>query len=300
MTQSTGWGAGEWGTAPWGGNTVGALDLVDAQATAENVIQLEFSRAIYITGLLDTFDASRPEFYSVAPVAGTKGYDGTDTRPVTVVSVAVVDAPGFVSGQIIALTLDRPMTPFPGEYTINCSSQIKSADLSVSIGNITEQFFGVYRILQRPAVDQPRPSPDMANPQSLLGALGSTASFPFNPVVLGIFPTDDTSDYAIDQGLASFYKRVFRRVFSKPGAFLHLGQNYGVGVQTYGKTIGRAETRAKLVGALEAQISQEPEVAKVEATTQLSTATPGLFRVILFIKLKNGQTKTYQFPVPVH
>lgn len=300
MTQPQGgWGIGAWGSSPWGGNQVGSLDLEDAQATSENVIELEFSRAIYITGLFDQFDASRPEFYTITPVPGTVGYDGSPARAVTVVSVQVVSAPGFIDGQIIALTLDRPMTPFPAQYGITCASTIKTADLSTAITQRSFTCFGVYRIIETPTVDQPTPSRDIANPQSLMSALASTASFPFDPKILGVFPTDDTRDYAVDEGLGSFYKRVFRRIFTKKGRFLHLPVTYGVGAQTYGKRIAKAQARNQLVADLEAQISQEPEVAKIEATTQLSTSAPGLFRIILAIKLKTGQTKTYQFPVPI-
>lgn len=302
MTQPAGgWGADRWGTSPWGGNLVGPLNLQDAQAVSENVIELEFSRPIYISNLLDTFDASRPDFYTITPTPGTTGYDGSTTRPVTVVSVAVVTGQGFASGQVIALTLDRPMTAFPSEYSVNCSANIKSSDLSTSIGTTAfNNFFGLYRIIERPSVDQPLPSRDIANPQSLLTALGSDVSFPFNPIVLGTFPTDDNGDYGIDEGLPSFYKRLFRRLFSKPGAFLHAGIGYGVGVQSYGKKLGKAQTRNQLVAAIESQVSQEPEVANVQATTQMSTASPGLFRIILVIKLRTGRTRTYQFPVPFH
>lgn len=297
MTQG-GWGAGEWGTTPWGGNTTGPLNLEDAQATSENVVQLEFSRAVYITGLLDTFDASQPEFYTITPVAGTSGMDGADARAVTVVQVDVVAAAGFESGQILALTLDRPMTAYPAQYLITCSSQIKSADLSTAIGTTTFTCFGVFREIEKPSVDQPLPSPDFANPQSLSGALGSTASFPFDPSILGVFPTDDTADYAIDRGVSSLYKRIWRRLFTKPGRFLHLGQNYGIGLQTYGKQIGKAEVRNRLVAETEVQLSQEPEVAKVQSTTQRSTSAPGLWRLMILIKLTNGQTRTYGFPIP--
>jgi len=297
MTQ-TGWGAGEWGTTPWGGNQLGPLALEDAQATSENVIQLEFSRPVYFTGLLDPNDASQPDFYTVTPVAGTTGLDGSSARAVTVVQVDLVSAPGFASGQILALTLDRPMTAFSAQYLITCSTSIKSADKSVSLGANTFTFFGVYREILPPRVDQPIPSPDFANPQSLASALGSSASFPFDPVILGVFPTDDSFDYAIDEGLPSFYKRVWRRLFTKPGAFLHLGKRYGVGVQTYGKKLGKAQVRNQLVAEVESQISQEPEVAKVQAAVQSSTSVPGLYRLILVIKLTNGQTKTYPFPIP--
>src|SRR6267142_5911897 len=122
------WGTGSWGAGPWGGLTTGLLQLLSAVASRENAVQLVFSEAVYFSQLGDAADASQKKFYAVVPDPASLGSDGEAPRAVGVVAVAVVDASGFMTGQVLELTLDRPMTPSPSLYAVTASPLITSAD----------------------------------------------------------------------------------------------------------------------------------------------------------------------------
>ena len=294
---TAGWGTGAWGSEPWGSPT--GLSLEAAVAVVENEVQLAFSEAVYFSGLLDPADASDPTKYTVTPVGGT-GLDGTAPRPVRVVSVAVVAVPGAPSGQYLALTLDRPMTPYPANYAVTVSPAVLTADMLTAIDpdGAALGFPAVFKQLVVPQQAAPLPARDLANPQTLAGALDPLPD-PFNPANLGTLNVDDSGDYAFDSGLQSLKKRVFRRLMTVPGGFLHLGDAYGIGVTTYSKKLATAATRGRLAAQCEAQIAQEPEVAKVAVRVLPSATGNGLFRLVVLARLKaTGQTVKFASDLP--
>jgi len=275
------------------------LQVVSAIALAENLIQVVFTEAIYFSSLLDPPDGSNAALYTLTPVVGTTGMDGTACRPCSVVSVALAtpqtDLPLNVAfGSVVDLTLDRPMTPYPANYTITCVG-IFSSDQSTEITTSNSATIpATFKQLLSPSVDLPTPTRDFANPQSLAGAQGTPN--PFNPGQLGVFVTDDQHDYAVDAGLVSFRKRLYRRLVTNPGGFLHLGQTYGVGIPSQGKKLATAAVQQALAAQVQVQIAQEPEVLACGCTVVSDPNNPGLVRFNIRVKLKNGKTFAYSAP----
>jgi hypothetical protein len=277
-----------------------ALQVVSAIALAENLVQVEFTEAIYFSLLLDPPDGSNAALYSLTTVAGTVGMDGTAIRPCSVVAVALATPqtdlpPNVAFGSVVDLTLDRPMTPWPAEYTITCSG-VYSADLSTEINPsfASATFPATFKQLLSPSVDLPTPTRDIANPQSLAGMQGTRT--PFNPLQLGVFVTDDQHDYAADSGIVSFRKRLYRRLVTNPGGFLHLGQTYGIGIPSQGKKLATASVQQALASQVQQQIAQEPEVAACGCTVVSDPNNPGLIRFNIRVRLKSGKTFAYSAP----
>lgn len=272
-----GFGNGVWGDCPWGLCAYPPLDLKQALAVAENVIQLTFSRAIYWSLLLDAKDGSIPGKYIVTPVPGTVGLDGSPVRPVTVAGVSIDPLSGVGVATVIDVTLDRPMTPYPAEYAV-VVSDLWSRDLTQIINPAANGYYvpGSFKQIVPPTLNEIAPTRDFANPQTLSGALDPLPT-PNNPLNLGVFSTDDTGDYAFDQGLASYKKRVLRRLFTIPNAFVFL-PGYGVGLGAHGKKLARPALLQRLSSTAESQIALEPETERVDVRASADPNHPGLVR----------------------
>jgi hypothetical protein len=272
-----GWGGGGWGGSGWGGGSgVGALQ--GALAVSENVIRVYFSHAPYYSGLLDPGDASNPEAYSILPVAGTVGLDGTQARSVSAIVAAVGGDPNSID-----VTLDRPLTAWPAQYQVATLGLVTGAPPSTTpIPDASTAFPAVYRQIVAAVPDALIASRDFANPQTAADQTTSQSS------LLGSYPVDDSGDYAFDEGLASYKKRVLRRLITRKNGFAHL-PGYGVGVPTYGKRLQKAGVRATIAADAEAQISQEPETDKVSVVARVDRSNPGLVYFIVTARTKSGQ-----------
>jgi hypothetical protein len=273
-----------------------ALTVVSAVASRENAVQVVFSHGVYFSALGDVQDAADPAHYLVLPIDGTVGLDGQPARPVTVQSVAALTPPpGAFPNTIVELTLDRPMTPFPSQYSVTASG-LFTADLSLPIepSAATQRFAGVFKEVVPPQVNSGHPMRDLANPQTQSALVAANAS-----ALLGSFATDSSGDYAFDQGIVGFKKRILRRLVTRAGGFAHLGSTYGVGVPAAGKKLASAANRANLAAEAEKQIGQEPETSVVRVTSIVDTATPEktLFRI--YVRPKVGQPTTFDVPLPV-
>jgi hypothetical protein len=294
-----GWGSEPWGSGGWGGPTSGILTLLSAVAIAENVIQLVFSNAVYFSGLLDTPDASNPALYTVTANTSTTGYDGNSARPVNAIVAALSTSadipPGTQYGAAIDVTLDRPMSPYPATYTIAVQG-IYQYDLSQELTPSSITLYGVYRTLVRPSADLPTPTRDIANPSSLSGTVGLANAQ--NPAILGVFSIDSSGDYANDQGLASYKKRIYRRLVTRPGGFLHLGNGYGVGVPQQAKKLARSATIQQLASSAERQIALEPETQQCQVTVAPDQVQPWLARFTILAKVKGGQGTKFSAAFP--
>lgn len=290
----SGWGSAPYGGSSWGGAATTPLQLVSAAAVSENAIQLRFSRAVYVSGLLDAPDGSSRKRFSVTPDASTVGRDGTVARAVLVTQVSVDVVPGLFEGQVIRITLDRPMTPYPAVYSVACNG-LWSDDLSTAIdtGAAAASLLATYRPIVVPSLDAAVSSArgDLANPQTS-GAASSAGI----PTALGTYAVDDSGDYAPDKGIDSYKKRNMRRLISLPGSFSHLGKKFGAGVPSYGKKLATAQRRAELVAAVEAQVAADPETKSV-ACSVVPTSSPYLFRVVIVATTTAGQTVRFGVPV---
>jgi hypothetical protein len=260
---STGWGASAWGKDPWGGSVSG-FELQGAVAIAENLVRLYFSQEPYFSGLLDQYDASNFALYTITTNPST-GLDGTPVQPVSVLYATVGSDPNSID-----LTLDRPMTAFPSSYSVAVSGVADEATMT-PLPTSSQTFPGLYRRIVPPQLDAPVPSRDFANPQTPASLLGTSPVSP-SAIAYGTYVVDDTGDYAFDEGLVAYKKRILRRGMTRKNAFAHL-PGYGVGIPAYGKKLASPSLRAQIAADWETQIKQEPETASVSVTT--STA-PGL------------------------
>lgn len=208
-------------------------------------------------------DAADPKNYVITPVEGTIGDDGLPARPVFVTRVDRA-AEAESNGRAVDLWLDRRMSPFPAEYVASCT---KSVAVGVPLSSTIATFYGLVWAPPLPA-NATTPATDFAN--------SGSAEIPGSSQILGVFPTTNQGDYATDQGLVSYKKRIIRRLTTRRGRFAHL-PNYGVGLLDEIKRLAKPSTRQSLAAQAEAQIREEPETEQVQVTITQSATNPGLF-----------------------
>lgn len=294
MTQQlSGWGNEPWGGGPWGDGLPTTLQVVSCFAVAENVFRLGFSQPVYYSGVLDGPDSSNPDLYQVTPNLNTIGYDGNVARPLMVLTVTEPMVGSAALGTFLDITVDRPMTPFPAQYTVSATG-IFSADLSQALDpNFSSApTIAIHMVLNPSDPTVAAPARDVANPQTLGMAQRSTIANVNLATPLGTYGYAADGDYGNSNGDDSLRERLNRRLFCKKDGFVHL-PGYGVGITTYGKKLARPSTRDQLTADCQAQFSQEPEVAAVNVLSRPDGLHPELLRLSTFIKKKNGQTATY-------
>ena len=177
-TKSGGWGHEGWGYGPWGGAESGAvLTLVGALAVSENVMRLLFNLQPYVSNLGDAYDGGSVSHYTLTANPST-GYDGQPARQVNVIVAAPsgLDPWGSpING--IDLTTDRPMSPFPAEYTVSCANLVDQATGTVPLSPSPQSIDppGLLRHLQSGSATLASPNRDFLNPQTASSLAGSTA-----------------------------------------------------------------------------------------------------------------------------
>lgn len=292
-----GWGSGAWGSSSWGGSLPGVIGVHTALAARENLIQLELSEEPYFTNLFDQHDAADPNKYTVNVVPGTKGLDDEPVWPVRVIYVEQTPEVRDGGRQFLDLYIDRQMTAWPAVYEVTVAG-IKSKDLARNLSPAydTAQVVAVHQEIIRPSLDPLVKTRDFANPQTYSAMLDPLP----NPSaeLLGTFPVDDSGDYAYDEGITSYKKRILRRIFSRPSSFAHMRSGYGVGIHTYGKKLALAATRAKIATDIEAQIQQEPETLSVSVRIVTDARHPDLTRFVVDAVMRTGQSVHVETAVP--
>lgn len=272
----SGWGITPWGAGGWGGaGGGGPLRLQRALAIRENVVRLYFDQAVRFTGLLDPKDASNRRRYDVQAIAGTVGIDGLPARPVfpAFVAVAPVELAG---GSQIDLTVDRFFSPVGSRYRVSVNNLVTLGGIGLESGHTSSEFDGLQFGLPVMSMDTAVARRDIANPQTL--AALQMAADGADPELLASFPVDETGDYAVDQGIISYKKRVFRRLTTRKGRFLHL-LGYGVGIPSQIKELSRSSTRQLLAADAEEQIKLEPETLDAQVRIVRDENAVGLFRM---------------------
>lgn len=296
-TTGASWGSGSWGYGAWGGGGGGALIASQVSAYRENVFRVEFTVPVYWSAILDPNDSSIVQKWSVAVVAGTTGLDGNPTRPINIVEVYLPGLEDGVAqediGRFVDLVTDRPMSSYPSQYEVTMTN-IFARDLMSDIASETQRVPGVFKQIQPPVIQFPNQSRDLANPQ-VRSAMDESLPNPNDPLNLGIIPTDDTHDYAFDEGNVNLQKRVIRRIFTKKNGFAHL-PNYGVGLPYYGKKLAVSAVIASIAADAETQIALEPDVSKVKVRPIIDQNTPGLLRLQIVVKPRDGQTQRFDIP----
>jgi hypothetical protein len=237
----------------------------------------------------DAFDAGR---WSMAADPNSRDAKGAPPHPVT---PARIDKPVFGLSYYLDVVTDREMSSFPAVYTITMKD-LRGVD-GTMLAEQTVAFAATYRIETSPEPQYVFANRDIANPQIASALLGLPQGFTSQAEQLGTFRSDATGDVAYDEGLASYKKRVYRRLTTKRGGFAHL-RNYGVGLPDSIKQLARAGKRAQLAADAEEQIRQEPETANVSVTVAASDQAIGLFVYIVKVKMRTGQQITFSFGVP--
>jgi hypothetical protein len=290
----SGYGNGPYGDMPYGDAFVSSifslLSLVSVLAIRENQLQLQFNQAVYFSGLGDPNDASNPALFSVSVVPDTVGLDGAAVHPVRAIAV---DQPA-TDPSILILSLDRPMTAFPAAYSVSVTgllSEDKTQALDPS--GSAASFPALFKEIVIPTGDVATPKRDFANPQNLQGA--STLPRPSLPKQLGVFGIDDTGDFTTDQGIVAYKKRILRVLVSPPGAYLHLGQDFGVGIPQNVKKTALASRIQSLAAEAEKQIGRDPETAAVKVTGSADPAIPS--KILFNIRARTRTGIDVQFGV---
>src|SRR5271157_1452320 len=267
-----GWGAQSWGGSGWGGQQFsagGTFAAVGAYAPAENVVRVLFSQSPYYSGIFDLYDASDLVHYDVTANVLTTGWDGAVAHAVRPAQVVVAtDAVNALD-----IVLDRPLSPYPAEYSVTVSNLASSGQQSV-ITSATFVLLGVYRKLQPQLPELLLPGADFANPQSAGAIQSAVLGSALGPGVqpLGVFRVDGSGDYAFDAGVSVVKKRILRRGLARKGAFAHLPASYGVGLADACKRLGKAAVRDRYAADYQAQILQEPEVVAARVTAIVDPA----------------------------
>lgn len=267
----SGWGLGAWGSSPWGSGA-DAPTLASAEAIRENLVRLTFSTAIKFDLTGGPRDGARPSAYSVTPVAGTVGLDGEAARAVL---VGRVDAAG-AGGAAVDLWLDRPLTHYPALYVASASGVYGATGVPVE-APASAVLYGVRA--HAPSKADPMlqvVGRDLANPQTGSDLVVARAAA---GVALGGFPVDVTGDYAFDGGTASYVKRCVRRLLADPGAYAHLGPEYGAGLRRRVKRLASRADRADLERVAAEQVRREPETADASAALALVASNTWELRV---------------------
>jgi hypothetical protein len=288
------WGLGAWGKTPWGG--VGPPDylaLVGAVPVRENVVRLSFNQAPYFSGVLDPSDASNRFRYTIVPDPTSADPDGLPPRLVSPAVPEVAPVPG-AAGSAIDLTLDRRMSAWPARYLVSVNGMRASASGALlMVGGTSAPCDGLAAVPPPPDRDKVAAGSDFANPQSRLG-LGDNVPLGAK-TVLGAYPVDASGDYASDRGLASYRKRVVRRLAARLNGFAHLA-GYGLGAVDRVKRLDRGGDAETLAKEAEAQVMAEPETAEARVSVERSSTNPSV--VVLRIRARTRSGSNVDMGVP--
>lgn len=262
------------------------ISLVTSLAIRENVVRLTFDTAVYYTNVLDPSDASNPARYTITGKSDTVGSDGLPPRGVF---AALAEHP---SPTVIDVWTDRRLSPYPSRYTITLNGIVADGTLD-PLNVYTSEFYGLRAGKPKPTPDLAISNADIANPQTLSGAL-DPLSLPTDSV-LGTLPVDDTGDLAKDEGLQSFKKRVLRRLTTRKGRFRHLPQYGTLAVESV-KQLARPGLQASIAADAEEQIRQEPETVAVNVRIHMQGSV-AYYRIR--VRCSFGQTVDMLIPIAI-
>lgn len=262
--------------------------LTGALAVRENCVRLTFSDPIQMSGLLDLQDGTLASHYAFAEDDSTSGLDGSPARPVR----AVYATPGPLATQS-DVWLDRPLTPYPSLYEAFTQGIYNQAG-DILVGIQASTFLGLYRGISPPSPDLAVPSRDFANPQSLSGLL-DPLPITTDSRILGTLPTDETGDLAYDEGLASYKKRIFRRLTTRKGAYAHI-PDYGVTIFQQIKRLSRPGLIQQLADEAKQQIMDEPET---QACSVIIVTNGSIVYYRVRVRTSAGQSTGMNVPVGV-
>lgn len=258
----------EWDFIPWDGTANPApFRVIGVEPWTEDSLLVCFSAEPYCNDLGTVDDALNPELYRITPL-DSAGLDGRLSRPVMVTAVQAIPT----RLDCVLLIVDRSFSPYPAQYQLDVMGVVDHPGNAPLVVTVT--FKGLRRTVESVTVDAEL-GRDFANPQhgpAMLDPLPTAG----NAAFLGVFPYDDSGDYAIDHGETSFQKRILRRMFFTKGRTACLSKNYGLGILGRVKQLSTAHGRESLAVDARDQIALEPEVIEASAQCLQDAAHPGL------------------------
>ena len=287
-----GYGMGGYGGIPWGfGGGPSYLSLMAANAVSENTVRVVLSEEPYSDGIGTPWDALDDRRWTVTEVVGTTGIDGKAVRAVRVVQAQLVVG----STESIDVIVDRPFSPWPCQYVVVANGiKGKTSGLLLDPAAVGCTFDGLLRTVENAVKDSAIRGRDIASPQTPSATLDPLP----NPAtaVLGGFNTNDAGDYAMDEGLTGYKKRIFRRIYCRKRKFVFMPPDWGLGIQDELKKLNTPARREAMRADMQAQVMQEPETADCSVTAWTSPTVPGLVWYRLKAKTKDGRTLDINMP----
>jgi len=289
-----GWGSGGFGLSPWGYGAGSVLVLESALAIKENVVRLHFNLAPRFTGTLEPHDAASLDRYNIVTIPGGVGIDEEPVRPVLPAAVERPAVPG-AAGTLIDLTTDRPFSRWPCQYRVSCNNLIAATTGAPLAAGQSVVFYAVRAGIPSFEPDVQGGVRDIGNPMTkgaLFDPLPTAATA--DSLILGTYQPDGLGDYASDEGIVSYKKRVFRRLMTRRDAYAHL-LGYGIDLPSQVGRLARPGVRESLAVEAERQIGLEPETVAVRVTVVVDANNVTRYRV--FAQTKLGDT-TFDVPLP--
>lgn len=264
---------GGYGREPFGDpfGSGGPLHVLRARAIKSQVVRVVFNEEPLHQSPAGRVDALNPANYLFSAVEGE-----------------IFDAAVGTVGTMIATGVDEAVKRFPGvgffnqgEFGVDVHVDkplIIGMTYKVKVVNVVSRMSG---ILTAP------------NEGSFVGILKSFKIRPLrqardlidlkNPITLGNYVVDDSGDLAVEGGIESLRKRIFRRLTTTKGAFAFL-PNYGIGLKL--KELASAGELQSLKADIAQQVTREPEVQSVDVSLSLNPL--GVLTVRLNVRLRAG------------
>lgn len=254
------------GLGPFGGpGLITVLGVLPASNTSYVVV---FDRVPKTLDVAAFDDATNPENYTLTAIDPTyTAADGTVVVPEgkvvpTRFPYSALAEPDKVDPQQVEVFADAALEPGV-EYQVQVSPSICGADGETFAGPTTFTFtaLGVPDTLS-PRAEVVEKYRDLD--YVISGPAEQTQVYRFDP----------TGDIGLQDAATSLRKRIYRRVFSDPGAFAWM-PDYGVGVKV--KALAKAGRLHNLASTVQEQVQREPDVADVGVTVRLDRTPTGAF-----------------------
>jgi hypothetical protein len=266
---------------PFGGG--GPIHLVRALAIASHIVRVVFDDEPLHNSPAGKYDARNPSNYIFTV------FSGQLMGPPTVGFTPTVQCVGVNKKLIFNPTLD-----VNGNLVVNPALGVLTNQVGVDIHTDKPVVSGVVYTV-RPINIKSRGGGSLGFPYTanFPGVIGVQQTQPprqprgftdfSNDIALGAWTIDSTGDLALEFGLASLRKRIYRRLITQPGAFAWL-PNYGVGIKN--KEIAAIATLNPFRQEILRQVRQEPEVS--DAEVNLSLIPEGVLEVRIKVRVLSG------------
>lgn len=235
-----GWGTGLWGTSTWGLAGATSLSIISAYAVTERSLQVVLTSEAKHKSSVGVGDALNPATWRVV-------------RNDTGASLLVLAVRNVSAGTVYELFLLDKL----GNYMV--THTVSSTSLTTPLGSLigtpnTANFLGCAK----------------AQTKLVSASIVDLKNVPTGPTELsGTIEVGSDGDYQVHSGIDMLKKFIIRRLVTMPGEFFFLSPQYGIGFRIK-EPLPTADL-VKLRTAIELQLQQEPEFARVAVQLSLSS-----------------------------